>query len=124
MPLPTDQEGQPDSLLNLDPVFQEGSAARKRSPKGRKKKRKDPSPPGEDEAATGKGGSEGAAALEKELYVQRHPGSPAVGCEKEIDAELLLIPLLSQDTTPFKHSSTATQDSTFCSSTTRRLAAS
>ncbi len=75
MPLPTDQEGQQESLLNLDPVFQESSAARKGSPKGKKKKRKDPSP-GENEATAGKVDSEGPAAAEKKLYVQRRPHPP------------------------------------------------
>ena len=76
MPLPADQEGQQESLSNLDPVFQESSTARRRSPKGKKKKKKDPSPPGEDEATGGRVESEVATVSEKKLYVQRHPELP------------------------------------------------
>ncbi len=125
MPPLTDQEGQQDSFLNLDPVFQEGSAARRRSPKAKKKKRKDPSPPGEDEATAGKGGSEGATVLEKKLYVQRHPESPPLLDAKRIfGMSSILIHFFFQDTTPYEHSSTTTQDCTVHTSTTRHVGAS
>ncbi len=74
MPPSADEAGQQESLLNLDPVFQEGSGTtRKKSPKGKKKKRKDESPAEEDVAKAGKGGDAMEVGLDKKVYVYRHP---------------------------------------------------
>ena len=69
MPPSADEAGQQESLLNLDPVFQEGSGARKKSPKEKKKKKKDGSLAEEDAARADKGDDGTEAELDGKMYV-------------------------------------------------------
>ena len=71
MPPSADEVGQQESLLNLDPILQEGSGARKKSPKGKKKKRKDESPTEGDTAKAGRGGEGRETGLDRKMYVSR-----------------------------------------------------
>lgn len=85
MPPSADEAGQQESLLNLDPVLQEGSGTKRKLLKEKKKKRKDEPPAEEDAAKAGEGGDNTEAGADKKVYVYRHlhvlrPAQPAPPC--------------------------------------------